>query len=226
MIDYRQRSDSFFIKTLNFDGFRGSSRELDFGHVNFINGVNASGKTQLLNLIVGLTGVDAATELLKRDTFGEVEIILGSGNTEYRYSAKDRFDIGEIAEWKKTLPTRSSMTASRRYIEPYIYDQSVDDAALVGMIKALNERSPLYLSVGDMGAAIKVGGGFRQLIRHFKVLCTDSGPALINHGDSSLDHWNCAIFYQGMLDDLKKQYIFTSYKRYNDFDNGIKNIVF
>lgn len=105
------------IRRVVIEGWRGFTFDIDFiKGMNILIGMNGRGKTTILDLIAGLTGVDRAEELLTgKFAFIRLDVewdanssVVRRENIVLTESFDTRESIYEIARFKKMLPGRTS----------------------------------------------------------------------------------------------------------------------
>jgi ATPase subunit of ABC transporter with duplicated ATPase domains len=166
----------------------------DFGHHTVIRGMNGVGKTSLLNLISGVAGSDLATDLIADHDIGRLKIVLGAGNREYVYEAKDRLDRKSLDAFKAELPDdkRVNMAMSGFYYERFQYGRC-DFATFDKSLRFFMDRTghtPMVWDRPGRGAAIDPGDGVKRAIQLLYLASMRGGPLLLDLPEGSLDHRN------------------------------------
>ncbi len=197
----RERLDptALHFKSISVERFRPIQElAVDFGHHNVITGFHGTGKTSLLHLLAGIAGTDNATRLIAGEKVGRIEVVLGAGNEEYRFTATDSFDAEAIDSFKATLPDgkRANLAMTDYYVEQFQHG-CVDYDTFQSMLSHFFERSghkfPHVFTRPGHGARIDPGSGISQAIRLLLLGSMHDGPLLLEHPETSLDHRNKLI---------------------------------
>lgn len=100
-----------YVERLEYKRWRGQSLRFNFiPEINMMVGLNGSGKTSTLDLIAIMSGHDDAPRLLihPQESIEFARIVLRDDKKTHELVLEDGFDLEKIAEFKSTLPNRSS----------------------------------------------------------------------------------------------------------------------
>lgn len=221
----RLDASALHFKSVSVEGFRGiRGADMEFQHHNIIVGLNGVGKTTMLNLLGGIAGSDTATELVAGQKIGSIKMVLGAGNEEFVFEAKDFLDPKEIAAFKATLPEgkRANYGLTDNYFERYQYGEGHAEtfhASLERFWKLFGSKPHVFVTPGR-SVKMDPGSGVEQAIRLLYLSSFREGPLLIDNPETSLDHWN-KHHLSVMVQDRWKQTISVTHSY--EWADSIKN---
>jgi hypothetical protein len=179
-----------------------------------ITGFHGTGKTSLLHLLTGIAGTNQASDLIANEKVGRVKVVLGAGNEEFTFEAKDRFDRDALDSFKATLPDgkRANLGLTDYYVEQFQhgcinYDTFQDTLAF--FFERTGHKLQVFPRPG-VGVRSDPGSGVSQAIRLFLLHAMEGGPLLMEHPETSLDHRN-KILCSMILCSHRKQTIAVTY---------------
>lgn len=198
------------FKSVEVEGYKAiRKKDFEFAQHNTIVGMNGTGKTTLLQLLAGIAGSDLATEIVSGHEIGKIRLVMGAGNEEFVFEAKDWLDHEAIAEFKNTLPEgkRANYGLTEYYYQRYQFGDC-DFASFKIMLDHFWARSGIkpYISLTAKGGRLDAGDGVNQAIRVLFLCAMRGGPMLIDHPEISLDYRNKQLV-AGMFEGLDKQTI-------------------
>lgn len=211
----RLNPSALHFKSIEVEAFR-PIRELavEFAHHNVITGFHGTGKTSLLHLLAGVAGNQNSSDLIADEPIGRLKVVLGAGNEEFVFEARDRFDRNALDEFKATLPNgkRANLATTDHYIEQYQYGDINYDTFQACLNEFLARTRNNIMVFPNPGVSVKTqpGSGISQAIRLFLVNAMEGGPLLLEHPETSLDHRN-KILCSMMLCTAEKQTIAVTY---------------
>ncbi len=199
------------FKSLTVEGFRSiKPREFVFQQHNVIRGYHGVGKTSLIHLLAGVAGSDAATSLIADEPIGRLEVVIGAGNEEFRFEAKDVLDVAALTEFKESLPTgkRANFALSGFYYERFQYGECdyAEMAETLNQFWKTTGHRPFVNFRPGIGGRMDNGSGINQAIRLIFMNSLKGGPLMLDHPEGSLDYRNKRLM-ANMLREGGKQTI-------------------
>lgn len=202
------------FKSVFVEGFRTiTPREFIFQQHNVIRGYHGVGKTSLIHLLAGVAGNDEATSLIAGEPVGRVEVVLGAGNEEFRFEARDSFDADALAAFKASLPAgkRANYAMSEFYYERFQFgecDYGEMAETLAEFWKKSGHRPFINIRPAS-GGRMDNGSGINQAIRLIFMNSMKGGPLMLDHPEGSLDSRNKRILTNMLLQGGKQTIVVT-----------------